>query len=472
MKQLSSGYGSIVKSESWWDRVVKCGAIAGMAIVLAGCSKLYDQYVVNSAVVPNSEHPVSGGSPPDPINLDCYVFLELRSFPNRTNLTEEEIKQARKEAALRNPRECPVEYGTVNEKNLAYYMVLNNMGNDPHGIYFRNRLIDKIVTRSNEICHIHKAHILANAAVFGFATGLTSSVLSTVATVVGGSAIISAAAASTNALGANINAHFYQNLVAVGIVKKIDALRAEKLNQIREYWKSPSADYTIDRAIRDIQLYHRECSFFRGVTELANDTHPVPQTRAEIDEEIKALKAENVELAKKFMAVDGKPLTTPVALASRQEFDANKVRLFLLRQQRNAAPLRVRTVSTVWNTDAATLGSLDKVLLLIDAIHMETKATIGKIDFLEKKQKDLKKNKKDLSDGEKKELTAKKAHRAMLAALLKNAKGRLDALEKSQKITTAGIAKKPPAKAKQPDAEAAARESAKKAAEKAVKGKN
>ena len=83
----------------------------------------------------------------------------------------------------------------------------------------RNRLIDEIRTRSDELCDIHKAMILSNAAALDFGAGLTSNILSTVSAVVGGSAAISAAASSVGILGTQVRANFYQNLLAPAVTQ-------------------------------------------------------------------------------------------------------------------------------------------------------------------------------------------------------------------------------------------------------------
>jgi len=230
------------------------------------------------------------------------------------------------------------------------------------------------------------------------------------------------------ALGSNINAHIYQNLVTAGIVKKINELRAVRLEGMREKWIRPSGEYTIVRAIRDIQLYHQECSFYRGVTELANDTLPVPQTRAEFDTEIKTIEAENAELEAKFTKFDGSPIATSAAINALQQFDTNKVRLFLPRNKRNAAPLRVRKISVTWNSDPTKLAARDSLLQLIGAIGVEFQETYARITALRTKPKS-----DNLTDTEKTELADLKIKKYLLIKSLARANDRLNTVDKTNK---------------------------------------
>lgn len=301
-------------------------ALAGL-VSLAGCSlldTLHDKYVVDSAVVPNKDHPTTGAKIPGPINLDCYVFVEDEGSAAATDGPC---------AGWKNP---------TSGKKTAYKVVVGLMS-DPasnYGMIQRNRLIEIIKDRADEICHIHKASILSNAAAFNFATSLTSTILSGVSSAVGGAVALSAASSSVGVLGTEIRANVYQNILAPAVLKKIDELQKERWKTIDGHFVDLGNAYTIDRAIRDLNQYHHECSFFRGIMELAEGTRVEPMTRTEIDTEITALQTENAALEAKFAGKDKDLNTDFVAREAQRQWEANNVRLFELRLLRQKAPLR------------------------------------------------------------------------------------------------------------------------------------
>ena len=323
-----------------------CVVVVG-TLVVSGCSgldRLHDQYVVNSAVVPNNQHPVTGAKSADPINLDCYVFPEHEA------------------GSFLKAGECTGWKAPAAGEMTAYKFIISKINDTSSngGRIFRNRLIDTIEERSNEICHIHKAHILSNAAAFNFLTGLTSTVLSGVSSVVGGEAaktILSAASSSVGVLGAEIRSNFYQNILAPAVIRKINELRKRKLEKIVGRFVEPGNQYTIVRAIRDLNEYHRECSFFRGIVELAEGTREEPMSRKEIDAEILALRTDNSKLEPKFV---GKDLNKePVAREARRQWDANNIRLFELHILRQKTPLRTTTTKKDTNGNGSG-GNADK----------------------------------------------------------------------------------------------------------------
>ena len=163
----------------------------------------------------------------------------------------------------------------------------------------RNRLQADIIRRSNEICTAHKGKILANQAIFSFSTRLLSTILSGVSAAVGGEVVksaLSTAAAAAGATGAEIDANFYQNLLATAILNKIDDLRTTAYNRIQAAQTKTKEEYTVNQAVLDAANYHAKCSFFVGVMALATDKQE-ELTFEQIQARIAALEEENKELS-------------------------------------------------------------------------------------------------------------------------------------------------------------------------------
>lgn len=328
-----------------------------MLIFLAGCStwdNLHDQYVVNAAVVPNSLHPVSGANPPGPINLDCYVFEHHQ---------DDSIFEVGPCKGWRKPLEG-------NMTAYKYLLTQVNNADTEGGKFERNILILEIERRSNEICHIHKAHILSNASAISFLTGFTSTVLSGVSAVVsGGSATaLSLASSATGTLGSEIRANFYQKILAPAINRKIDELRKKKYEKIESGTKEAGNEYSITRAVRDLEEFHRECSFYCGVTELAEGTREEPLTRAEIDSEIKQLQDDNAALVPKFAS--NSTLHGDVQDAAHRQWRLSTNRIEQLLMMRLSAPgkVPVKTISENQGSENTPPGSAPSAPVTSEAL--------------------------------------------------------------------------------------------------------
>ncbi|MDA0996920.1 MAG: hypothetical protein O2944_01785 [Proteobacteria bacterium] len=244
-----------------------------MIAALPGCDHIRSMYSVDPVVTDTN----SQDNPRDtqPINLDTYIFPEQRTVG----------------VALTNGKLTPVLLNAGTTVPTAYKTSLNDTQS-------RNRLIDAIIARSNEICKTHKAHILANSALLNFASSVISTILSGASAAVGGEAAktaLSTASASVNATGASIKAEFYQNLLSAAIVREIEKKREAELAKIKQRRGETNVAYSIDEAIRDVAIYHEKCSFFVGVTSLANDKED-QMSFEDINARISTLRIDNVQL--------------------------------------------------------------------------------------------------------------------------------------------------------------------------------
>lgn len=249
---------------------------------LSGCETIHDQYIVDDAIIDRDAVSEDGSATPGPINLDTYIFHE-------DLISSVQIKSDGAVKSLKELAELDIQFIPNTDPIQSAYKRATGNRED------RNRLQQDVIRRSNEICEAHQGRILANHAFINFSTGLTSTVLSGISAALGGEtakSALSTAAAAVGATGAEVNANFYQNLLATAIVRQINELRLSEYNKILVEQSKDLGDYTISQAMLDAAVYHSKCSFFVGVTALASETTET-LTFAQIQARIKTLSDEN-----------------------------------------------------------------------------------------------------------------------------------------------------------------------------------
>ena len=286
--------GGIMKAVRYLGLIIAC-------IATSSCSQMPGIYVANTAVTDdatissrgeeNIEGIIDGSESPGPINLSHYMFPGTQ-FDTVSACLEQKAKDqsgadaAKKEAAN---LECKT----------AYQMALLSDKN-------RNRLVEVLIQRSNEICKVHKAAILSNSATIGFSGDLIAtslSALSAAFTPVDTKTALSTAAAIVGAANSGADANFYQNLYATAILKQIDRSREDYLSRVIVPGLSKDmSTFSIDAATRHIAEYHARCSFFYGVMTLADDERDtqIRRTRQEVIAEIETLQKLSDELTTKI----------------------------------------------------------------------------------------------------------------------------------------------------------------------------
>lgn len=171
---------------------------------------------------------------------------------------------------------------------------------DPSG-KDRNRLQIAIMQLSDRVCEQHLGDIVANAATVNLGLGILSTALAGTATVVGGEAAKSALAAAAAITGASrslVNEEIYQQFLSAAIVT---AIRGERKNHETEIMSRRVMDdgnpevlakYPVDDAIRDVLVYHHECSFFNGVAILLEQANRRERTRTDVKARMAGIRTE------------------------------------------------------------------------------------------------------------------------------------------------------------------------------------
>lgn len=157
----------------------------------------------------------------------------------------------------------------------------------------RNELIDELIMISDVACSCHQSQIIANSNTWNIATGTVTNMLSALGTVVGGPATKSALAAGTAFSSGSrslINEEVYAKSIGTTIVRAINQSRDSYYAAIQAKTNSTIEHYSVRAALRDVQEYHRRCSFYYGLLEISKALEQRQKTKMEIDKDIQKLK--------------------------------------------------------------------------------------------------------------------------------------------------------------------------------------
>jgi hypothetical protein len=159
---------------------------------------------------------------------------------------------------------------------------------------------------SDDVCTLELGRLTANEAITNSSLSILNTGLSTASTIVGGNlakTILSGGAAFIGASRDHINVHVYRNTIAQAVSQVIASERKTLATDIRNRYSSEVSDWTIDDAVRAVNVYHGQCSFYKGLELLlkAADNNTDLQAfrsarlqqsqMARLDQEIRSLEA-------------------------------------------------------------------------------------------------------------------------------------------------------------------------------------
>ncbi len=283
--------------------------ILAMGASLAGCagqrSALEAQSRVNpvsSAAYPLKFCPLVMASGSDTrmgaINLDCFAFPEVDARYDRE--------------AGRSPR-----YGIRDRRNLAYAMATEKA-------IYRNRLTSILIKQSDDICVQELGRLTANEATVNTALSIFGTGFSTAASIVSGDLAKSILAGGATLAGASrdhINVHVYRNTIAQAISQVIWSERQLRQAEIQKHYEQALGAWSIDDAIRDVNAYHAQCSFYKGLELLlkaANNNGDVGAYRRELTRRAEVSRAREAILGVQ-QSLKQFPADSPEAALLRQE---------------------------------------------------------------------------------------------------------------------------------------------------------
>jgi hypothetical protein len=166
----------------------------------------------------------------------------------------------------------------------------------------RNDLIIELVAISDRVCSAHMSAIVANANAWNVGAGATTMVLSALGTVLGAETTKSALAAGATFTGGArslVNEEVYEKSLGTTIIRAVSVAREKYYSDIQTGMKKGVDDYSVSNGLRDVQEYHRRCSFYYGLTEISKSLDQRKRTKKEIENEIAVLTTYSANAADK-----------------------------------------------------------------------------------------------------------------------------------------------------------------------------
>jgi len=253
-------------------------------IAVSGCGAIYKGYRAPDI----SERSITDESRLAPIDLDTFVFPEdLRLLGgNHDEVQKALLLNRTRVAELRRKSEEAVLAGNTAEAQRLYEIykkiwIPTAYERAQFSVKNRIRLQDIIIQKSDLACDKRKAAIMANQDFANFGLGFASLLLSGAGSIVTGgnaSQILSALSTATQGTADLTNEVFYNQILAPGLVKKIENDRTAKLKAIRSAQTNAlntgdSSTYTADRAIYEAVEYNNICSFYYAISTLVDDAN-------------------------------------------------------------------------------------------------------------------------------------------------------------------------------------------------------
>lgn len=217
------------------------------------------------------------------------------------------------------------------DKDRLYFKLCEADDNSPIN---PTNCLDYLVSKSNELCNIHKSHIYGDRAAMTVLLGTLAMGAGVAGTMTGGNVTqyLAGSAGFLTGSRAFMDSEIYRNFVTHAILKEIDENRQKFLTDLSYYRKesNDSSKIGIGTLREDALTYHNMCSFYSGLASLLNrpgdksdiiNNSAVKQLNArkdKLNEDIKALEA------KISGAKDGDPKETWIdeLKAKKQELAA------------------------------------------------------------------------------------------------------------------------------------------------------
>lgn len=154
-----------------------------------------------------------------------------------------------------------------------------------------NEFIGYAVALSDKKCNEHKALIISNANAWNIGTGTAAILFAGAAAVIDHAKTASdlaAAAAVTAGTQSLVNKQLYADAMGTTILRAIDVSRAKAKAKL--VLGLDDNNYTLPRALMDIQEYHDSCSLMAGLVEVTKALDNRKASANELDAQIETIK--------------------------------------------------------------------------------------------------------------------------------------------------------------------------------------
>ncbi|MGH6781222.1 MAG: hypothetical protein ACREB5_03830 [Sphingomonadaceae bacterium] len=134
--------------------------------------------------------------------------------------------------------------------------------------HYRNRLAAMLMKHSDDVCIATLGRAANNEAVSNVLLNILTTTLAATSTIVTGDlakSILSGGATITSGSRDHINADVFRNKITSAVTQAIGNERRKLSDTIDGNLRLSPDDYTTDMMIRDVNRYHQECSYIRGL---------------------------------------------------------------------------------------------------------------------------------------------------------------------------------------------------------------
>jgi len=132
----------------------------------------------------------------------------------------------------------------------------------------RNRIQDRIIMASNELCESYKITLKKKQSKNNFWWGAAATTFGAAGSVINGAHAaknLSALSGLSSGVRAEYNQSYFSDVASQVITKGINARRSEILEKIMTAKKATLEEYTVENAIADAITYHGACSLIAGL---------------------------------------------------------------------------------------------------------------------------------------------------------------------------------------------------------------
>lgn len=243
-----------------------------VGLSLSGCHAVTDAYMVDSLTTGKKYK-----------DVDEYGLLgtNKQTVPLPFDLETECLPTGPQEDA-----KCPTDPNPGPHPRLTAYQLASQNKDG------RNRVMGFLIQRSNLICDVHKAAIIANASSTNLFLGEATTILSGLGAVISpesAAKALSGSATIVNGTRAQINEVVYQNMLATAVVKSIEQTQKTAMDSLSAKRDKEINEYTADEMVADVVNYHTRCSFYEGMVTLTDAAAHINPSSTELTARIDAL---------------------------------------------------------------------------------------------------------------------------------------------------------------------------------------
>ena len=214
----------------------------------------------------DTEEQLAGsGSRPRPVNrLGTASETTTTTVTTKNSTTSTTTTTRAPDAQARLPLAAGQAADTQDVAPTAYALAVA----DTSKTYFRNRLASTLIKQSDDVCNLELGRMVARSQTIDTSLSVAASGLSGASAIVAGplaKSILAGLGAFSNTARESVDAGVYHNQVIQAVTQAIENERSNLRQKINAKYILSQTEWNMDDAIRDINEYHEQCSFYRGL---------------------------------------------------------------------------------------------------------------------------------------------------------------------------------------------------------------